>query len=344
MEYDIKTTENVNKMLQYAKSASIEFNASDVATECILYGITCLPETFSAQLLAQNSITQKALYDLLFESREEPFAKEPELTPKSKQIFVMAQNLAREIGSQFVDVEHILFALLMNGDSVAVNILQKVFDIDVQSLKSKVMEYLKSSVSKSRQNDEPKQQQKQDKPQKKVGQQNKQQSAQLLPEEREEKYLKKHFSNNQTSVEFVQGLLKLMGQDAVVTLEETREESKIEIESESVGKIVGHRGECLNAIQYLANTVEEKTNPTAKRVVVDCGKYKVRHEEDLRALAIKIAGKVSETGKPYRLDPMTAYDRRIVHTELVNYPTVETHSEGVEPHRYIVVTRKKVQK
>ena len=185
---------------------------------------------------------------------------------------------------------------------------------------------------------------KQDKPQKKVGQQNNQQSAQLLPEEREEKYLKKHFSNNQTSVEFVQGLLKLMGQDAVVTLEETREESKIEIESESVGKIVGHRGECLNAIQYLANTVEEKTNPTAKRVVVDCGKYKVRHEEDLRALAIKIAGKVSETGKPYRLDPMTAYDRRIVHTELVNYPTVETHSEGVEPHRYIVVTRKKVQK
>ena len=185
---------------------------------------------------------------------------------------------------------------------------------------------------------------KQDKPQKKVGQQNKQQSAQLLPEEREEKYLKRHFSNNQTSVDFVQGLLKLMGQDAVVTLEETREESKIEIESESVGKIVGHRGECLNAIQYLANTVEEKTNPTAKRVVVDCGKYKVRHEEDLRALAIKIAGKVSETGKPYRLDPMTAYDRRIVHTELVNYPTVETHSEGVEPHRYIVVTRKKVQK
>lgn len=165
MEYDIKTTENVNKMLQYAKSASIEFNASDVATECILYGITCLPETFSAQLLAQNSITQKALYDLLFESREEPFAKEPELTPKSKQIFVMAQNLAREIGSQFVDVEHILFALLMNGDSVAVNILQKVFDIDVQSLKSKVMEYLKSSVSKSRQKDEPNQQQKQDKPQ-----------------------------------------------------------------------------------------------------------------------------------------------------------------------------------
>lgn len=185
---------------------------------------------------------------------------------------------------------------------------------------------------------------KQDKPQKKVGQQNKQQSAQLLSEEREEKYLKRHFSNNQTSVDFVQGLLKLMGQDAVVTLEETREESKIEIESESVGKIVGHRGECLNAIQYLANTVEEKTNPTAKRVVVDCGKYKVRHEEDLRALAIKIAGKVSETGKPYRLDPMTAYDRRIVHTELVNYPTVETHSEGVEPHRYIVVTRKKVQK
>ena len=185
----------------------------------------------------------------------------------------------------------------------------------------------------------------QDKPQKKIEpKQENVQKPELSPEEREEKYLKKHFSNNQTSVDFVQGLLRLMGQSADVSLEETREESKIEIESESVGKIVGHRGECLNAIQYLANTVEEKTNPTAKRVVVDCGKYKVKHEEGLRALAIKIAGKVAETGKPYRLDPMTAYDRRIVHTELVNYPTVETHSEGVEPHRYIVVTRKRVQK
>lgn len=167
--------------------------------------------------------------------------------------------------------------------------------------------------------------------------------TELSPAEKEERYRKNHYSNNQTSVEFVSKILTLMGQPAPVELEETREESKITIDSENVGKIVGYRGECINAIQYLANTVEEKSNPTAKRVVVDCGNYKVRKEESLRALAIKVAGRVAESGKPYRLDPMPAYDRRIVHTELLNYPTVETHSEGVEPRRYIVVTRKKKQ-
>lgn len=163
----------------------------------------------------------------------------------------------------------------------------------------------------------------------------------LTPAEKEQQYLEKHTENNTTSKEFVEGLLNLLGVEANVSVEEVREESRIVVETEQVGKIVGHRGECLSAIQYLANTIEAKTNPNAKRVVVDCGEYKKKHEESLRALAIKIAGRVSETGRAYKLDPMPAYDRRIIHTELMNYPSVETHSEGIEPRRRIVVTKKK---
>ena len=78
-----------------------------------------------------------------------------------------------------------------------------------------------------------------------------------------------------------------------------------------------------------------------QNVVVDAGDYKQRREESLRALAIKVAGKVETTGRPYKLDPMNAFERRIVHTELHNYASVETHSEGVEPFRRIIVTKKK---
>ena len=159
-------------------------------------------------------------------------------------------------------------------------------------------------------------------------------------EEKQRKFAETHFENNKTSVEFVDGLLKVMNVAGTVSLEEKREASQILIETEDAGKVIGHRGEGLSAIQYLANIIETANNKNAKRVVVDAGDYKQRREESLRALAIKVAGKVEATGRPYKLDPMNAFERRIVHTELHNYSSVETHSEGVEPFRRIIVTKK----
>ena len=150
----------------------------------------------------------------------------------------------------------------------------------------------------------------------------------------------KHFENNSTSVEFVDGLVKVMELDAKVELEEKRDASQITIVTEDPRKVIGHKGEALSAIQYLCNIIESAKNPQAKRVIVDAGDYKQKREESLRALAIRIAGKVEATGRPYKLDPMSAFERRIVHTELQN-SSVETHSEGVEPHRRIIVTKKR---
>ncbi len=163
-------------------------------------------------------------------------------------------------------------------------------------------------------------------------------------EELEEKrriFAETHFENNQTSVEFVDGLLKVLKIDAQVTLEEKKDNSYIVIETENAGRVIGYKGDSLAGIQYLANIIESNKNPNAKRVVIDCGNYKEKREETLRAIAIKVAGKVGETGRTQKLAPMDAYERRIVHTELQNYPSVETHSEGVEPYRYIVVTKKR---
>ena len=160
-------------------------------------------------------------------------------------------------------------------------------------------------------------------------------------EEKRRKFAETHFENNQTSVEFVEGLLPLLKIDGKVMLEEKKDNSYILIETEDAGRVIGYKGDSLAGIQYLANIIESNKNPNAKRVVIDSGNYKQKREESLRNLAIRIAGKVSETGRAQRLEPMDAFERRIVHTELQNYPSVETHSEGVEPFRRIVITKKK---
>ena len=156
---------------------------------------------------------------------------------------------------------------------------------------------------------------------------------------KEERYMERHYENNQTSVDFITGLLNAFQIEAKVELAEKKDNSSIIIQTADEGKIIGYRGDCLNAIQYLANIVEQKVNPHAKRVVVNVGEYKEKREKVLRDLAIRIAGKVEATGRPYKLEPMNAYERRIIHTEIQKYSSVETHSEGVEPNRRLVVTR-----
>lgn len=159
-------------------------------------------------------------------------------------------------------------------------------------------------------------------------------------DEKERIFAEKHFKDNTTSAQFVDGLLKVMGVTATVGLTEKRDCSEVEVQTEDAGKVIGYRGDCLSAIQYLANIIETKQNPNAKRVVVDAGDYKERREQKLRELAIKVASKVESTGRAYKFEPMNAFERRIIHNELHNYSSVETHSEGIEPHRRLIVTKK----
>lgn len=148
----------------------------------------------------------------------------------------------------------------------------------------------------------------------------------------------RHASNNVGTKAFLTKLLAVLNIDAEIELTETRENSVVKINTESAGKLIGKHGEGLNALQFICNIVEQKENVTAKRVVIDVAGYKEKREESLRALAIRVAGKVEATKRPYRFDAMNAYERRIIHTELQNYSSVETHSEGTEPNRRLVVT------
>lgn len=118
---------------------------------------------------------------------------------------------------------------------------------------------------------------------------------------------------------------------------------KIEIigESEEVGKIIGRRGDTLDALQYLTSLVVNKGEENYIRVNVDTENYRVKREETLKSLAKRMAGVVSRTRRSVTLEPMNPNERRIIHSTLQEYNNISTYSTGKDPNRCIVITTKK---
>ncbi|MDD2534094.1 MAG: protein jag [Eubacteriales bacterium] len=112
----------------------------------------------------------------------------------------------------------------------------------------------------------------------------------------------------------------------------------IEISGQDVGAAIGHHGETLDAIQYLATLVANRNTESRLRVSVDIGGYRRRRESTLISMAERSAEKVARSGRAFKMEPMNPAERRIVHSALQNFPGVSTHSEGEEPERCVVIT------
>lgn len=138
---------------------------------------------------------------------------------------------------------------------------------------------------------------------------------------------------------FVSGLLKVSNISADIISEENKEEVFLTLVGAS--EIIGFRGEGLNAIQYLTNVYVSKNNRHAKKIRVDCDNYRAKREDTLIALANRMARKVAKTNHAVKLEPMTANERRIIHSALANDKFVETISTGEEPYRYLTIMPKK---
>lgn len=122
---------------------------------------------------------------------------------------------------------------------------------------------------------------------------------------------------------------------------ECKEEDKniyIEIKGNDVHKLIGKRGATLESLQYLTNLAVNKGENTYKNVILDIENYRERRREALVILANNLGKKVIRTKKPVILEPMTAYERRIIHVTLQNNDKVKTTSEGTEPNRYVVIS------
>ncbi|MTI67014.1 MAG: protein jag [Firmicutes bacterium] len=107
-----------------------------------------------------------------------------------------------------------------------------------------------------------------------------------------------------------------------------------------MGVIIGKRGKTLDSIQYLLNLVINKDRENYIRVLLDTEDYRKKREETLKRLAKRMAGKVKRIKKSVKLEPMNPYERRIIHSALQRDSYVETHSEGEEPFRKVVIELK----
>ena len=114
----------------------------------------------------------------------------------------------------------------------------------------------------------------------------------------------------------------------------------IDIDGEETGKLIGYRGEAINALQNLLFAIANKNNTGRVKVILNMGDYREKREETLKQLARKLERTVKRTGKKIVLEPMPAFDRKVIHTELQASNIVTTYSIGDEPHRKIVVELK----
>jgi spoIIIJ-associated protein len=110
------------------------------------------------------------------------------------------------------------------------------------------------------------------------------------------------------------------------------------LRGEDVGLFIGRRGQTIDAVQHLAQRIVFPDGPSPVRVVIDADGYRERRVETLQAEAERAAEEALRSGEPVELEPMPASERRIVHEYLRERGGVETHSEGDEPERRLVVS------
>lgn len=120
--------------------------------------------------------------------------------------------------------------------------------------------------------------------------------------------------------------------------DEVENEIRIELKGTEMGMLIGKRGQTLDSLQYLTSLVANKNKDTYTKIKIDTENYRQRRKETIENLARNVASKVKKTGRPAFLEPMNPYERRIIHAALQADKYVDTHSEGEEPHRKVVIT------
>ena len=140
----------------------------------------------------------------------------------------------------------------------------------------------------------------------------------------------------------VSKLLYQMGMQAQVSAHygdarEDRHPIMVDIRGQDLGVLIGHRGETLNAFQYVASLMVGKETQQFIQLIVDVEGHRDRRERQLRQLAQRMAEQVIKTGRKLTLEPMPAAERRVIHMELRDHPAVTTQSTGEEPHRKITI-------
>lgn len=154
---------------------------------------------------------------------------------------------------------------------------------------------------------------------------------------------RKKFNLVDHTKDFLARLFKAMNVsvNSTVDYDEENRTMNIVFDGEDMGLLIGKRGQTLDSLQYIISLVVNKESDSYIRIKVDTENYRERRKATLENLAKNLAYKVKRTRRPVSLEPMNPYERRVIHSALQNDRYVETHSEGEEPYRKVVITLKK---
>ena len=162
--------------------------------------------------------------------------------------------------------------------------------------------------------------------------------APVASEDEEETEETEETEKAQKAQEALQGLIGWLSEQATVEIkEETSERILLEIHGDKTGLLIGKRGQTLDALQFLANKMVNRSRDTAKRIEVDMEQYRKRREQSLRNMAVRLGQKVKKKRKPITIEAMNAHDRRIIHLTLKNDRALETKSVGKGEMRKLVI-------
>lgn len=128
----------------------------------------------------------------------------------------------------------------------------------------------------------------------------------------------------------LENLLRLLGFEASVAEQSMEDGLLLDVQTSDPGRLIGRQGQTLSELQYITNRLLFRQDPSAPKVTVDVGGYRSQAREALVKKAMEAAEKVRRWGDVVELEPLNAFDRRIVHHALKDDPSIETHSVEVE--------------
>ena len=143
--------------------------------------------------------------------------------------------------------------------------------------------------------------------------------------------------------EFLENVFSAMNMEVTIDIKKAEDDKvyEVELSGKEMGLLIGKRGQTLDSLQYLTNLAVNKHSDGYIKVKLDTEDYRQRRKDTLENLAKNIAYKVKRTKRPVSLEPMNPFERRVIHSALQGDRYVDTHSEGEEPVRHVVVTLKK---
>ena len=137
--------------------------------------------------------------------------------------------------------------------------------------------------------------------------------------------------------EFITGLLECMGLAAEVIVRSDSDTAYVDVTGEHLGVLIGRRGQTLDALQEVARTAAQRRLRARVRLLVDVEGYRARRRESLADYARAMAERAKERGTEIELEPMNAYERKIVHDAVAEVDGASSYSEGEEPDRKVIV-------